>query len=1110
MKPYKLPQIFFLVFVLVILLMAGGGAWFYFEQREFLKENINDDLLTIAQSKVEQITTWRRDQISEGVELSENMHLIQDLSDWQETQNPETTAKIISYLKTIQTHYGYSDIAFVSSNGQPLLNLGKELEPLDDEAIGTLNEVMQIKETRLTDLHIGAHDQNPHISVVVPLVRQVGGKQIQIGALILINDARDFLYPLIQSWPTKSNSAETLLVEKDGETVIYLNELRHQKDTAFKLRFDLTETEIPAVQAVLGKEGIFVGKDYRGVEVLTALIPIPDSPWFMVAKIDASEALAVWRTNATLIVGMLLGIIGVLAAAAVVYWQREEKKHYFRLAALEAARRESEASHLVTLMSVGDGVIVTDKFGFIQLINPVAELLTGWSYAKAKGKLLGKVFHIINEETKEKVENPVDKVIREGLVVGLANHTMLVARDGSKRPIADSGAPIRSDKGEISGVVLVFRDQTDERLAHQELIESEEKFRTYFNSTPTAITLYDLEGKYLMVNPAFCDLVGYPKEELLKKGVEDFTHPDDLNAYRERIRTMLSGIKVAYMIEKRILKKDGSVIWVEGNTNLVRDEAGKPLFFLSNMNNITERKQAEEKLRESEERFRRYFEDATIGISLTETTGKLTTINRALCDMLGYSFEELSSKGFAEITHPDDLDESKECVRCLLAGEKSTYRMDKRYLKKDGSVLWADVSTMLLRDSAGQPLHFITNVIDITDRRLFQKTLEEKEAYIKNVLDNLPVGVSVNSADPIVTFSYVNDNFVKFYRTDRESLSKVDSFWDAVYEDPKFRAEIKKRVLADCASGDPDLMHWEDIPITRKGQETTYVTARNIPIDENRLMVSIVWDTTIRKKAEDQIRRMNEELEQRVEDRTKQLKKAQEQLVRQERLSVLGQLAGGVSHELRNPLGVISNATYYLGMMLPKADPKTKEYINIIDTETHRAEKIITDLLDFSRVKSAERETFNLKDLVVESQRNIKKPENIKIEMKFPNGLPAVFADPAQVRLVIGNLLENAYQAMPEGGMLRITGKEKMLKKRSYVALDFQDTGSGIAPENLARIFEPLFTTKQRGIGLGLATSKNLAESNGGTLTVSSEPGRGSLFTLMLPSEKSQSVKNDE
>jgi len=235
------------------------------------------------------------------------------------------------------------------------------------------------------------------------------------------------------------------------------------------------------------------------------------------------------------------------------------------------------------------------------------------------------------------------------------------------------------------------------------------------------------------------------------------------------------------------------------------------------------------------------------------------------------------------------------------------------------------------------------------------------------------------------------------------------------------------------------------------------------------------------------------------------LKKAQEQLIRQERLAVLGQLAGGVSHELRNPLGVISNAVYLLDKMLPTGDPKTKEYMDIIDSETRRAEKIVTDLLDFSRIKTAEKKFFNLIDLILETQNQIRNPENIKIKMKFPDSFPAVFADPSQIRLVISNLLENAYQAMPDGGKLTLTGKEKMIKKRPFVALEVQDTGSGITPENLAKIFQPLFTTKQRGIGLGLATSKNLVESNGGMIEVNSEAGKGSQFIVYFTTQESDS-----
>lgn len=1108
MNPYKLPRNFILVFLLIVVLIAGGGAWFYFEQREFLKENINDDLMTIAQAKVEMITTWRRDQISEGKELAENQYLIQDLSDWQETQNPESAKQINTYLQTIQTHYGYSDITFVNLEGHPLLSLSKELEPLDDEAIGNLKEAIEINEIRLTDLHIGAHDQNPHISVIVPLVRQGGGKQTQIGALVLINDARDFLFPLIQSWPTNSISAETLLVERDGDSVIYLNELRHQKDTAFKLRFMLTETELPAVRAVLGKEGIFIGEDYRGVEVLSALMPIPDSPWYMVAKMDTSEALAVWRTNATLIAGTLLGIIGVFSAAAVVYWQREEKRHYFRLAALESARRESEASHLVTLMSVGDGVIVTDKFGFIQLINPVAEALTGWNNAKAKGKPLGKVFRIINEDTQEKVENPVEKVIREGLVVGLANHTLLVARDGSRWPIADSGAPIRNDKGEISGVVLVFRDQTDERESQQELVESENKFRIYFDSTPTSITLSSPEGKYIMANPAFCDLIGYPQKEVLTKTVSDFTHPDDQEAFHDRVRTMFSGVKIAYKIEKRIVRKDGSVIWVEGNTNLIRDEEGKPQFFLTNMNNITERKLAEEKLRESEEMLKKAQNVAHIGSWIWNIKTNLLVWSDEMYRIFGIDQESFSgdlSQVISNAIHPDDR-AKVEKTNLLVIQKKSPIPLEYRVIWPDGSihVIWAEAGELFL-DKDKNPEKLTGIAQDITEYRLTEEKIKASEARYRRLFESSKDGILILDYDSGLVVD------VNPFLYELLGLKSADIMGKELWQIGLFK-DIADSKDAFIKLKEEKYIRYDDLPLNNKdGREINVEFVSNVyEVNSRKVIQCNIRDVTIRKKAEDKIRKMNEELEQRVEDRTKQLKKAQEQLIRQERLAVLGQLAGGVSHELRNPLGVISNAAYFLGMMLPKADPKTKEYISIIDTETHRAEKIITDLLDFSRVKDAERALFDLEDLVGKTLSQIKKPENIKLETKFPDNLPAVFADPSQINLVIGNLLENAYQAMPEGGKLTITAKENRLKGTPQVSLKFQDSGSGITPENLTRIFEPLFTTKQRGIGLGLATSKNLVESNGGIMMVSSVPGKGSLFTVLLPSKKNSQDQQHE
>ncbi len=260
-------------------------------------------------------------------------------------------------------------------------------------------------------------------------------------------------------------------------------------------------------------------------------------------------------------------------------------------------------------------------------------------------------------------------------------------------------------------------------------------------------------------------------------------------------------------------------------------------------------------------------------------------------------------------------------------------------------------------------------------------------------------------------------------------------------------------------------------------------------------VVLVFSDVSEKREAEKALKKYSERLEEIVEERTKELKDTQEQLIRKEKLSVLGQLAGGVGHELRNPLGVISNAVYYLKMVLPDADENIKEYLETISSEVDRSTKIVSDLLDFSSVKSIGKEEIAITDLIARILEKQPAPENIEIITTIPSDLPPVFVDPLQIRQVFDNLITNAYQAMPEGGKLTIETKAEEDKAHVSVA----DTGGGISQENMEKLFEPLFTTKARGIGLGLAVSKNLVEANGGSIEVESEEGKGSTFIVILP-----------
>jgi signal transduction histidine kinase len=249
-------------------------------------------------------------------------------------------------------------------------------------------------------------------------------------------------------------------------------------------------------------------------------------------------------------------------------------------------------------------------------------------------------------------------------------------------------------------------------------------------------------------------------------------------------------------------------------------------------------------------------------------------------------------------------------------------------------------------------------------------------------------------------------------------------------------------------------------------------------------------------------------LDARVQERTRELeatlqtlKETQESLVRREKLAMLGQLASGVGHELRNPLGVMTNAVYYLELVQPDAPEEIREYHGILKSQIGLAERIVSDLLDFSRIRPPQRQEVSLARLVDEQLVRLGRVEGVTIKNEVPEDLPTAHIDPVQVGQVILNLLLNAAQAMEDtGGVLTVRGR----LQDDGVAIDVIDTGPGVAPELREKIFEALFTTRARGIGLGLAVSRSLAVANSGTLSVTNTPEGGAMFTLVSPAVRAE------
>jgi nitrogen fixation/metabolism regulation signal transduction histidine kinase len=227
----------------------------------------------------------------------------------------------------------------------------------------------------------------------------------------------------------------------------------------------------------------------------------------------------------------------------------------------------------------------------------------------------------------------------------------------------------------------------------------------------------------------------------------------------------------------------------------------------------------------------------------------------------------------------------------------------------------------------------------------------------------------------------------------------------------------------------------------------------------------------------------------------------EEKLVHQEKLAVLGQLAGGVGHELRNPLGAIKNSAYFLNMVLEEPSPEVKETLEILEKEVTISERIINSLLDYARVRPPLKRKLNINDILQDALSGINVPENIEVKTQVDEFIPYILADPDQLGQVFGNILLNAIQAMPEGGRLIIKSETP---GPDSVTISIVDTGVGIPGENMGKIFEPLFTSKAKGIGLGMAVAKTFVEAHGGSIEVQSETGKGSTFTVRLPPGKKE------
>jgi len=424
-----------------------------------------------------------------------------------------------------------------------------------------------------------------------------------------------------------------------------------------------------------------------------------------------------------------------LAACGVVllglgFWNRKLAQEIKTRKLAQTALQASEQNLAITLNSIGDAVIATDAAGRVTSMNPTAQRLCGWALSDALGHRLTDVFCIVNALTRTPVADPVQLVLAKGRVVGLANHTVLLARDGREYQIADSAAPIRNASDEIVGVVLVFSDVTEKYLAEMALKESEQRFRELYEKAPLPYQSLDIEANILEVNEAWLSLLGYTREEVIGRFVGDFL--------TETSTETLSGEFPRFKAKGRVdgpefelICKDGTLKRAVINGKISRDIGGDFQRTHCILTDVTERRQRESQLQLAAS----VFVNAGEGIIITDITGTIVDVNQTFSRITGYSREEIIGQN-PRILQSGRQDEAFYKALWQDVTEQGHWSGEVWNRRKSGEVYAELLSISAVRDLAGQTQHYVGLFTDITVIKAHQKQLEHI-AYF-DALTNLP------------------------------------------------------------------------------------------------------------------------------------------------------------------------------------------------------------------------------------------------------------------------------------------------------------------------------------------------------------------------------------
>lgn len=751
-------------------------------------------------------------------------------------------------------------------------------------------------------------------------------------------------------------------------------------------------------------------------------------------------------------------------------------------------------------------------------------------------------------------------------------------------------------------ILAIDRDITERKRAEEELHLRD----SAVSCSISGISILDLDGKVTYVNPAALRLWGYGCEDevLRQQGLGFWISREQARAAFEI--TLRSGGWVGELVARR---KDGSSMEVQVALTLVRNLEETPVAIMGWYLDISERKRMERALKDSEERFRLAFENANIGVCLVDTQGRLIKVNDRMCKMFGYARQELENMTVDDLTHPEDLDVSQTFMERARSGEIDRAEFEKRYIHKQGHIVWGHVVSTLVRDNQGRPVYFISHVQDNTRQKLAEDALRESEERYRYIVENIEDLICTHDMEGNLHF--VSSTASHMFGTDPSDMigTNIRSYLAPEVADQfaPFLAELRKHgrmkghMLVQMASGEKRLWEYRskvysqvgsqpivlgiarDVTERRRAEQTerrlvTAIEQANEGViitdtdgtiqyvnpglelitgygkDElvgqnprifksgahDRLFYKELWDTikagniwkgrltnrrkdgrvyyedaTISPVKDSWGKVMNFVAVKR--DITEHLELSR-QLLHAQKMEAIGTLAGGVAHDFNNILQVVLG---YSELLLGEEGFSRRHRVDLqkMNQAAKRGADLVQRLLTFSRKSEIKTQPLDLNRRIREIRKMLERiiPKMVDIQLILADDLATVDADPTQVDQVLMNLAVNARDAMPEGGTLIIETANTILdeeyarthlesKPGHYVFLAVTDTGEGMDKETLEHIFEPFYTTKGvgEGTGLGLAMVHGIVRHHGGHIRCYSEPGQGTTFKIYLPALSSE------